>query len=75
MLRRLPALTILTLASVSLLVTACAQPSTASAPETVETRVGPITLELGVPTEESTQKLYDEMDFQRAVLAHQISDS
>lgn len=70
MLRRLPALTILTLASVSLLVTACAQPSTASAPETVETRVGPITLELGVLTEESTQKLYDEMDYASAISAY-----
>jgi hypothetical protein len=37
---------------------------------TVETRVGPIQLELGVPTNESIDKLYDELDFASAYLAY-----
>ncbi|MGE4190142.1 MAG: DUF1254 domain-containing protein [Thermoanaerobaculia bacterium] len=36
----------------------------------VETRVGTIELELGVPTEESAQRLFDSMDFQRACQAY-----
>lgn len=36
----------------------------------VETRVGPIELELGVPTEQSAQRLFDSMDFQRACQAY-----
>lgn len=51
---------------------------------TIETRIGPLEYELifnvdgkeaGYPTEETAKKLYDEMDFQRAVLAHQIADN
>jgi len=38
--------------------------------ETVETRVGTITLELGVPTGESIDKLYDQLDFSSAYLAY-----
>jgi hypothetical protein len=34
---------------------------------TVDTRIGKLDFELGVPTSETTAKLYDEMDFQRAV--------
>ena len=34
--------------------------------ETVETRIGKLDFELGVPTKEAVAKLYDEMDFQRA---------
>lgn len=40
------------------------------APETVrtiDTRIGKLDFELGVPTIETTARLYDEMDFQRAV--------
>jgi hypothetical protein len=37
---------------------------------TVETRVGPIELELGVPTGESIDKLYDQLDFASAYLAY-----
>lgn len=35
--------------------------------QTVETRIGKLDFELGVLTKETTAKLYDEMDFQRAV--------
>lgn len=34
---------------------------------TVDTRIGKLDFELGMPTSETTTKLYDEMDFQRAV--------
>ena len=34
--------------------------------ETVDTRIGKLDFELGVPTKESVVKLYDELDFQRA---------
>jgi hypothetical protein len=34
--------------------------------ETVDTRIGKLDFELGVPTKETVAKLYDEMDFQRA---------
>ena len=39
----------------------------AQTPERVETRIGTLSFEEGYPTEETAQKLYDEMDFQRAV--------
>jgi hypothetical protein len=35
--------------------------------QTVDTRIGKLDLELGVPTSETAAKLYDEMDFERAV--------
>jgi hypothetical protein len=34
---------------------------------TIDTRIGKLDFELGVPTSETTAKLYNEMDFQRAV--------
>ncbi len=34
--------------------------------EIIETRIGKLDFELGVPTEETVAKLYDELDFQRA---------
>lgn len=34
--------------------------------QTVDTRIGPMQLENGYPSKESVEKLYDEMDFQRA---------
>jgi hypothetical protein len=38
---------------------------------TVETRIGPIELFMGLPaTPEMVQKIYDEMDFQRATQAY-----
>ena len=42
----------------------------AQAPESVETRIGTLNFEQGFPTEETARKLYDEMDFQRAVQAY-----
>jgi hypothetical protein len=36
----------------------------------IQTRVGPVELDLGVPTRESIDKLYDELDFASAYLAY-----
>jgi hypothetical protein len=38
--------------------------------ETVDTRIGKLTFESGYPSAETVQKLYDEMDFQRAAQAY-----
>jgi hypothetical protein len=35
--------------------------------QTIDTHIGKLDFELGVPTSETTTRLYDEMDFQRAV--------
>jgi hypothetical protein len=35
--------------------------------QTIETRVGRLTFDRGLPTKETVERLYDEMDFQRAV--------
>jgi hypothetical protein len=43
----------------------------AFAQETVNTRIGKLELKHGLPTKDSVAKLYDEMDFQQAVLAFQ----
>lgn len=42
----------------------------AMAQETLDTRIGQLTYESGYPTQESVEKLYDEMDFQRACQAY-----
>jgi hypothetical protein len=43
----------------------------ATVPDTVEVpRVGALRYELGFPTPETSRKLFDEMDFQRAVQAY-----
>lgn len=42
----------------------------ALAQETVDTRIGKLTFESGYPSKETVQKLYDEMDFQRASQAY-----
>ena len=41
----------------------------AQTPDSVKTRLGTLDFERGYPTEETARKLYDEMDFQRAVQA------
>ena len=41
----------------------------AQAPGSVKTRIGDLTFEKGFPTEETARKLFDEMDYQRAVQA------
>jgi len=38
--------------------------------ETMDTRIGKLTFESGYPSKETVQKLYDEMDFQRAAQAY-----
>jgi hypothetical protein len=38
--------------------------------ETVDTRIGKVELEAGYPSKESVEKLFDEMDFQRATQAY-----
>jgi hypothetical protein len=39
-------------------------------PDTVDTRIGKLSFEHGLPTEETATKLFDELDFQRAVQAY-----
>ena len=41
----------------------------------IETRMGDLDYEAGFPTASTVERLYDEMDYQRAVLAHQLSDN
>lgn len=38
--------------------------------ETIDTRIGKLDFQSGYPTDETVQKLYDELDFQRAVQAY-----
>lgn len=42
----------------------------ALAQETIDSRIGELAFESGYPTDETVQKLYDEMDFQRASQAY-----
>lgn len=44
--------------------------SALAAEEILETRIGKLTFESGYPSKETVQKLYDEMDFQRAAQAY-----
>ena len=41
----------------------------------VETRMGELDYQAGFPSRDTVERIYDEMDYQRAVLAHQISDN
>ncbi len=41
----------------------------------IETRMGTLDYQAGYPTRATVERIYDEMDYQRAVLAHQISDN
>jgi hypothetical protein len=45
-------------------------PFTTVSAQTIDTRIGKLDFELGVPTPETATKLYDEMDFQRAVQSY-----
>lgn len=47
-----------------------AEVASAKNEETIDTRIGPLTFESGYPSQETVQKLYDEMDFQRAAQAY-----
>src|SRR5688572_30759694 len=42
----------------------------AQTPDSVKTRIGTLTFKQGYPTEETSRKLFDEMDYQRAVQAY-----
>jgi hypothetical protein len=42
----------------------------AQTPDSVQTRIGPLSFERGYPTPETTRKVFDEMDYQRAVQAY-----
>ncbi len=42
----------------------------AETPDSVKTRIGDLTFEQGFPTEETKQKVFDEIDYQRAVQAY-----
>jgi len=44
--------------------------TSAAAQETLDTRIGKLSFESGYPTPETVNKLYDEMDFQRACQAY-----
>lgn len=61
--------------SFGLVSNAFGQQGTAPAPTEIETRLGKLTYEAGYPTKETTDKLYDEIEYQRAVLAYQLVDN
>lgn len=48
-------------------------PSDVAAPDTVETRFGTLRFFDGVPDVTSTEKIYDNLDFQRAVQAYLLA--
>ena len=54
---------------------AFAQQSTEPAPTEIKTRLGTLTYEAGYPTKDTADKLYDEIEYQRAVLAYQLVDN
>jgi hypothetical protein len=49
---------------------ACPLIATTVSGQTIDTRIGKLDFELGVPTQQTATKLYDEMDFQRAVQSY-----
>jgi len=61
--------TILRTLNIASIVTALGAGSVAHAQETINTRVGKLELNLGLPTKNTVEKLYDEIDFQRACQA------
>lgn len=56
--------------SSALLASALCGAVSALAQETIDTRIGTLTFESGYPSQETVDKLYDEMDFQRACQAY-----
>jgi hypothetical protein len=42
----------------------------AQTPDSVQTRIGPLSFERGYPTADTTRKVFDEIDYQRAVQAY-----
>jgi hypothetical protein len=61
-----------TIAKVGILTAAlaCGLTATTTCAQTMDTRIGKLDFELGVPTPQTATKLYDEMDFQRAVQSY-----
>ena len=58
-------------AALVLVVTTMAACTSAATPiPTTETRLGTLSFEQGFPTEETTRRVFDEMDYQRAVQAY-----
>ena len=59
-------------AACAMVLSACTStpPQAVATPSSVDTRIGKIELQSGYPSEASVRKLYDEMDFQRAVQAY-----
>lgn len=57
-------------AAAALLAGLTLSPANAQDMKTVDTRIGELSFENGYPTDETVQKLYDEMDFQRASQAY-----
>jgi hypothetical protein len=62
-----PTLIAAALAAAFIITSAHAQTTTS---DRVETRIGTVTFENGFPSEETARKLFDEMDYQRAVQAY-----
>jgi hypothetical protein len=54
----------------SLLASAHAQVEDPVFPNEVDTHIGKLTFDLGVPTEETSEKLYYEQDYHRAVQSY-----
>jgi hypothetical protein len=54
----------------ALLIAALSGAAPVLAQEAIDTRIGKLTFESGYPSKETVQKLYDEMDFQRAAQAY-----
>jgi hypothetical protein len=54
----------------ALVVTAMTASAQTTTPDSVKTRVGDLKFERGYPTEETTRKVFDEIDYQRAVQAY-----
>src|SRR5688572_5376629 len=48
----------------------CTLTANAQTPDSVKTRIGDLKFERGFPTEETKQKVFDEIDYQRAVQAY-----
>jgi hypothetical protein len=59
---------------VTLLATLAGANQASAQTETKHTRIGDLTYEAGFPTAETVKKLYDELDFLRAVLAYQYAE-
>ena len=57
-------------AGLALVVTAMTASAQTTTPDSVKTRVGDLKFERGYPTEETTRKVFDEIDYQRAVQAY-----